>query len=383
MKGAILPIVIFTVLMFTAVEGPQWFTAVYYTVVCAAVWTMHSLYVVPYEALGAEIVQNTQGRTALRSYARFFMSLGNIFGLVIVLKLVETIESRNATPQTAWQLTALIIAAVSGLTCLLTCVILSEKKAMVPMSCKAEQPKHSILNEYLQVIGLKPFRYLLTVTLLFCISNIFFSSTLVYFMKYNLGLSENAKPLVFLAMTFSGLTLTPVLSKLSSIFDKKYVMFGAYLFSGIGMRVLGTAGITSVLLLCVYAAVFTVGASSYWQLMYSVVYDISEVDEWHYHKRREGIIMSSSKIFLRISSAVSVQLLAVVLYCFGYVSDSAVQSETALHGIGISLTWIPAVFYILASIGIYLYPLSREKHNELIKNIEERSRLSLEAGQGE
>lgn len=369
MKRAILPIIVFTVLMFTAVGGPHWFKVIYYMVINGAVWTMHSMYVVPYEALGAEIRQDSKGRTELRTYARFFMTIGNICGMVIVLKLVELFEQHGHDVHTAWQDTVFLIAVVSGLSFALTCFILSKEKNGSVRAAPKKRQERNILREYLQVIRLKPFMILLSVTLLFTAANIFFSSDVLYFMKYNLGLPEDQKVIVFLMMTLSGLVMTPVYSVLAKRFDKKYVMQGAFIAAGIGMYLFAFYGLTSFSLLCVYVGIFTIGSSAYWQLMYSLVYDISEFDEWTHKKRREGIIMSSSKIFLRISTAASVQLLAAVLYLFDYDAGLKIQHSEALKGIELALTYIPATLFILAAILIFFYPLSNEKHKELVGSL--------------
>ena len=381
MKRAIIPLIIFTVLMFTTFEGPVFLKDIYYMVINVCVWTAHSLYVVPYEALGAELTKNSIERTSLRSFARLFMTIGNIFGMVIVLKLVEGFNSIGSNNQQAWQFTALVIAVIAGISCYASYKMIRSyyfcRDSTVKKELQEKNHLRRILADYYQVIKLKPFKYLLAVTLFFTAANIFFSSDVLYFMKYNLSLPEDYKVIVFLVLTLCGLLLTPIYSALSHRYDKKDIMMWAFVISGVGMCFFAIIGIVSFLDLIITISIFAIGSSAYWQLIYSIVYDISEVDEWEYFMRREGILMSSSKIFLRISTAISVQMLSIVLFLFGYNVDFGVQSARALMGIKLALTYLPAAFFLSAAFFTYLYPLTIIKHKELIKNIEERREMPI------
>jgi len=369
MTYSILPVMALTVLMFTNIGGTPMFQAVYYTIVNTCLWTAHSTYVVPYEALGAELTSDTDERTALRSYARFFMGIGNIFGMVLVLNIVDLFMAGGNDESGAWQKTAISVALVAGLSQAATCYLL--KNNMVSSAAKNNNHKKSgILREYLEVIGIKPFRYLLATTVFFAAANVFVTSDIVYFMKYNLSLPDNMKSIIFLILTVAGMILTPMIAAFARVFDKKHAMVAAFLLTGAGFAIFGVLGISSFFSFAVYIVLFSIGSSAYWQLIFSVVYDISEVDEYLNKKRREAIILSSSKIFLRISTAVTVQMLGIYLYCFDYRAEAEMQTNLTLSGLSAALTFIPAILFFLSALSIYLYPISRKKHRKLLDDLE-------------
>ena len=365
MMTAIIPIVVLTIMVFTVINTEYVIKLIYYTVTLTVLWTAHSTYVVPYEALGAELTSDSSERTILRSYARFFMSCGNMFGLVLMLYIIEKLESAGLTSSRAWQLTAIFVALIAGITFLATCLVL--RKTAVRMAKPIEKLKSGICREYFEILKIKPFIHLLWITFSIVVANVFSFSSIVYFMTYNLRLSESLKSIVFLVITIAGMVITPIYANAAKKFDKKYVMITGYLFAGAMLIFISIIGVNSFFTLCLTLIVFTVGTSAYWQLSYSMSYDISDLDEYKNGRRREGIIMSLVKIFSRIANAIAVQFFAWVLYLFGYAGNHETQSDMAMLGISLSLSVIPAILFAAAALSVYLYPISEKKHNELIE----------------
>ncbi|MCI7301167.1 MAG: MFS transporter [Clostridiales Family XIII bacterium] len=369
MKASIMPMSAALVMMFTVVKGSALFVGIYYTVVMSLLMTAHSFFMIPYEALGADMTTDSGERTSLRSYARFFMGLGNLTSIAILLPLVKLLQSEGLSQERAWQASILGIAVLSALSQIATCRWFSSKTTGLPPKLKQQK---TVIKEYWEVFQLKPMRLLLAVTLLVCIANVFSSSSIAYFMKYNLSISEESKSVVFAVMTGFGILMTPILSACTKKGDKRIVMAGCYIGAGILSIGFGIFGINSLLFLCLYIIAFTIGSSAYWQLIYPMLYDISEVDEYQNHRRREATILSLSKIILKVSNACATQLLAGVLFFFGYEPDMLRQSRTALWGIQISLTVVPGILFLTAAVFVLLYPISKTKHEELIRRLRNR-----------
>ena len=166
--------------------------------------------------------------------------------------------------------------------------------------------------------------------------------------------------------------MTPVLSRLAKRYDKKRVMMICYLITGAAFLIFGLTGMNTMTSLCIYIVIFTVGTSAYWQLIYAMLYDISELDEYRNNRRREAILLSMSKIVLKLSNASATQLLALVLFWFGYDQNAEVQTGTTLMGIEWSLTLIPGILFLGAAIFVKLYPISEKRHLELVKELQRR-----------
>ncbi|MCQ4638592.1 MFS transporter [Anaerovorax odorimutans] len=371
MRLSILPMAIALVLFFSVTEGSSLYEAGYYTVMLAILMTAHSNFMIPYEALGADLTMNPHERTDLRGYARFFMGMGNLVAVVFLLPIIAVLETKGVSTSGAWQIVICVIAVIAAISQAITCKAF-KNETKVEKKEAINQDSQKLFKEYLAVLRLKPFRQLLLITLLICVANVFCNSSIAYFMKYNLGITENSKALVLGIMTVVGIVMTPILSHLSKKYDKKAIMTLCYLITAIAFLTFAIIKISSIVMLCIYIVIFTVGTSAYWQLIYAMLYDISEIDEYENNRRREATILSMSKIILKLSNACAAQLLAIVLFIFGYDQNAAVQSSEALWGIQCSLTIIPGLLFAVAAVGVKRYPVSEEKHMEIVQALKKR-----------
>ena len=371
MQLSVLPMAISLVLFFSVIEGSPLFMAGYYTVMMAILMTAHSNFMIPYEAFGADLTMNSHERTDLRSYARFFMGMGNLVGVVFLLPVINLLETKGMNTCGAWQAVICLIAVIAALSQYWTCRAFRDESKVEKKDAMNQQPQ-KFIKEYFAILRLSPFRKLLLITVLICVANVFCNSSIAYFMKYNLGITENSKALVLGIMTAVGIIMTPILSYLSKKFDKKAVMALCYLLTGIAFLIFAVAEIRTVTLLCVYIVIFTIGTSAYWQLIYGMLYDVSEIDEYVNNRRREATILSMSKIILKLSNACATQLLAIVLFAFDYDQNAAIQSTEALFGIQCSLTMIPGILFLGAAVCAKRYPISEEKHREIVTSLNKR-----------
>ena len=369
MKGAIFPMAVTLVMFFSVIGGSDELAGIYYTLVMAALMTTHAFYVVPYEALGADLTMNSDERGALRGYARFFMGIGNLTGIVFILPAVELLQDKGLSETRSWQAVIVTAALLGAFSQIVTCRVFKENHVLERKKAK----RQNLLKEYIDILKLKPFLILLAGSVFLSIASVFCNSGIVYFMQYNMTINAYSKSFVLGIMTIVGIVITPVLAKLVKRFDKKSVMGWCYTIAGIGLILFKLMGIHSTTALCAYIIVLTIGTSAYWQIIYAMVYDVSELDEYKNHRKRGAVLLSMSKIILRISNACATQLLAFVLFCFGYDQDTNQQSAEALRGIEYSLTLIPAALFLSAAICMRLYPLSRTAHLEIVKALQRRS----------
>lgn len=371
MKASILPMAITLVLFFSVIHGTGFLMVAYYMLLMAALMTAHSTFMIPYEALGADLTMNAEERTDLRSFARFFMGIGNLVGVVFLLPAVDWFQTNGFSTEKSWQITIMAIAVIGACSQIMTCVTFKKKTHLGKDAVKGEQTQN-FLAEYRDLLKLKPFLCLLLISLLISVANVFCNSSIAYFMKYNLGIAESQKAFVLGIMTVVGIVMTPVLSRLAKRYDKKRVMMICYLITGAAFLIFGLTGMNTMTSLCIYIVIFTVGTSAYWQLIYAMLYDISELDEYRNNRRREAILLSMSKIVLKLSNASATQLLALVLFWFGYDQNAEVQTGTTLMGIEWSLTLIPGILFLGAAIFVKLYPISEKRHLELVKELQRR-----------
>eukprot|EP01065_Artemidia_motanka_P006024 TRINITY_DN12927_c0_g3_i1.p1 TRINITY_DN12927_c0_g3~~TRINITY_DN12927_c0_g3_i1.p1 ORF type:complete len:755 (+),score=144.09 TRINITY_DN12927_c0_g3_i1:55-2319(+) len=124
---------------------------------------------------------------------------------------------------------------------------------------------------------------------------------------------------------------------------------------------------------------------------YSMLPDVIEADELRTGERREGIYFGFFTIFLKLAVTAALSLTNAVLSAAGYEEPqstcgvSADLADTQGDGVVRVLRWlvspIPCAFFCCALFGAYKYPITREKHREILMQVEERRRSSsLRAG---
>lgn len=371
MKGAILPMAVTLILFFSVIKAPPVLMAGYYTLMMTALMTAHSAFMVPYEALGADLTMNPDERTELRSFARLFMGLGNLTGVVFLLPGVSLLQKSGLSLERAWQMAIFIVAVIGLCSQVGTCRVFQGKTEIGKQEISDEKRK-KFFSEYREITRLRPFLLLLAVSFTISIANVFCNSSIAYFMKYNLNVTENSKAFVLAVMTIVGLFMTPVLSALAKRHDKRRIMLLCYALTGAVFLYFGIKGITTFAGLCVYIVVFSIGTSAYWQLIYPMFYDISELDEFQNNRRREATILSMSKIILKLSNASATQMLAGVLFLFGYDSNRGEQSAITLSGIEWSLTLIPGTLFLVAAFFVKQYPITEKRHLEIVQKLQQR-----------
>lgn len=362
MKLSVIPMGIMLAAFFFTVDAVAPVKACYYGGTMIILMISHSVFMVPYEALGGEITSDPHERTVLRSYARVFMGVGNLLSIVILLPAVSMLQGRGISETKAWFYVAAAIAVIGAASEITTCNFLKEDKT--PARKKTTVKK--TISEYKEIMKSKPMVILSMMIVLVNIANIFSNSNLVYFMKYSMDRGDNYRAFILLLTTILGMIMTPVLLEASKRADKKYVMTACYIFAGSVFICFGITGISSLTMLCIYIFAFSVGTSAYWQLVYSLLYDVSDIDEHDSGIGRRGLILAAAKVILRVSNAAGTQLLGMVLFLFGYDQNAVEQSELAVCGIRIAFTYIPGILFLLAALSMIVYPVTNDVHKELI-----------------
>lgn len=105
-------------------------------------------------------------------------------------------------------------------------------------------------------------------------------------------------------------------------------------------------------------------------LLWSMYADIVDYQELKTGRRATGLIFSSSSMSQKMGWAFGAALTGWLLAWFGYNQDASLQSEQAVYGVRLMMSWLPAISCILAVIGMAFYPLSEKKVKEVTEILE-------------
>jgi GPH family glycoside/pentoside/hexuronide:cation symporter len=99
--------------------------------------------------------------------------------------------------------------------------------------------------------------------------------------------------------------------------------------------------------------------------------DCAEYGEWKTGKNTAGLTVSASMFSLKFGSAVGGALPGFVLAGFGFVAN-AVQTDQAIVGIRFMFNVLPAVFFLIGGLLMFLYKIDRHTLSRIEAELHER-----------
>lgn len=399
MMIAAIPVAVITSLLFTTINAGPAVKGIYYTAAIILFWTSFSMEFVPYMSWGADLTDDYHERTSLRAYSYVFGQVGMLIGMVLPTIIVDWAMNLGKTDQQSWQIVGMFCGISAGTALLVSA--LSVKKTdmakddpeLIRMKAlkKAEKEKHrgvhplarvlSILKEFASILKLKAMRYLLAASMLYLIANTLFSSDRVFFMTYNMGMSQKAISLIMLVITLSGIAFVPFISGFSRMFDKKTVFMAGIGGAGVLMMAMRMMNITDLRGIIAVSLIYSVANTCYWQLMPSMIYDIAEVEAVQSGESHAGAVISFQALSESVCIAIGLQILGIILELSGFDESlpspllangdaSLMQPESALTWVSNSFTLLPGIFMVLVFIVMIGYPITKDSLEEIRRSNE-------------
>lgn len=99
-------------------------------------------------------------------------------------------------------------------------------------------------------------------------------------------------------------------------------------------------------------------------LLWAMIADVADHSEYVNYRRATGFVFAGVVFALKAGLGIGGAILGFLLSGFGYVSGIGMaQSESAIEGILLSSSWIPAITFFIGVIALFFYPITK-KYNE-------------------
>jgi glycoside/pentoside/hexuronide:cation symporter, GPH family len=361
-------------------ESNQWGLFIFYTIVSMLLGTFFTTYSLPYTALTAELTEDYNERTSLNSF-RFSFSLG---GSIVAL-LIARIVFQNVKDPAQQYLTIGVICAIISVIPIFYCVWGTQERAKLINSRQAarveETTSEPFWSQMRSVLANRPFMYVVGIYLCSWFSLQLTGSIIPYFAVSWMGLPQADSPLIILAVQGTALLMLSVWSRISQRVGKKAVYFmgsGFWVISQAGLFLLQPGQTAALYFLAVLAGL---GVSTAYLIPWSMLPDVIELDELETGQRREGLFYSFMAFLQKICLGIAVALVLLSLERAGYVSPTAsvlapTQPPAALLAIRLAIGPLPTISLIGGIILAYFYPITRERHQQILMQLAERRKRS-------
>jgi GPH family glycoside/pentoside/hexuronide:cation symporter len=126
----------------------------------------------------------------------------------------------------------------------------------------------------------------------------------------------------------------------------------------------------------VLAVLAGVGVATAYIVPWSMMPDVIEYDELESGQRREGIFYGLMVLLQKFGLAIGQFVIGLVLQVAGFISSEgqavAQQPESALLALRLLIGPVPTVILICGMILAWFYPITRDKHAEILARLEAR-----------
>ncbi len=401
-----LPFMVFYVLAFynPGIED-KGLVALYATISYTLLMTMYSFNNTPYSSLGGVMSADIKERTSITSIRFVFSTIAQFVVQGLTLPLVNKF-SDGGDKGHGWLCTISLFAAVGFV--FLLFVFFSTKERIVPPAKQQNNTRQDIKDIFSSV----PWRAMFVLTLFVFITLAMWGSAMnYYFENYvdanslyafleNIGLASADN-------TSVGYHILNAFGLIVSSSDKAYeVGFGVFNMVGALVQFLGVILLSNYLankygkkktfivcltLTSVFTALFyfpgkqdiemifvlnvlkSLAYAPTVPLLWAMIADVADHSEYIHYRRATGFVFSGVVFALKAGLGVGGAILGFLLSGFGYVSGiGQVQSETAIEGIVLSSSLIPAATFFVGVVALLFYPISKQYNEKMQAELAER-----------
>ena len=346
--------------------------------------TAYSVVNIPYASLLGVMSPYPKERNVLSSYRMSFAFIGSFITFMLLQPLIDffgkdsaksAIENISTEPM-AWTKAVAIIGVICVILFLLCFRFTKERVTEI------KKPENtSVLKDIKLLMKNKPWWILVAAGLSALMFNALRDTVAVYYFRYNI--LDNYK------MQITGWTLTTIYflvgqaanlvgvvmaASLSNRYGKKNTyMIAMFLAAVLSCGFFFTTNIAGLMALQIAVSIC---AGYVLPLLWSMFSDICDHQELTTGRRTTGLIFSSSSMSQKMGWAIGPAMVLWILAAFGYITpidaEVVVQPQSALFGMKLLISLLPAVACLGAVISMAFYPLTDKVVKENAERLDEK-----------
>ena len=355
---------------------------VYAYITYISMMTVYSVVNIPYASLLGVMSPHPKERNILSSYRMSFAFIGSFITFMLLQPLIDYFGKGGAisasenisTVPMAWTKAVAIIGII--------CVVLFYfcfrfTKERVTEIKKPENT--SILKDLKLLVLNKPWWILVAAGLSALMFNALRDTVAVYYFKYHIVSNYKMQvtgwsltTIYFLVGQAANLLGVVISASLSNRYGKKITYIAAMAVAS--FLSCGFFFVESVVGMMALQIAVSICAGYVLPLLWSMFSDICDHQELTTGRRTTGLIFSSSSMSQKFGWAIGPAMVLWMLAAFGYVSpdgvEAVVQPDTAIFGMKLLISLLPAAACLLAILAMIFYPLSDKRVKENAEELE-------------
>ena len=326
-----------------------------------ALYTMLTLFLVPYGSLSADLSLDYDERTRIQGDKESAHIIGLLIGALFPL-----IVDRFDSTRTGYSVLASIFGTATTVAVLITFFGVRENPAFQRKRIVGGWRGIKLVasNQY--------FVRLLVTFVLASIAGIMPGNLAPFALRYWLKAGEQNFTFVMLAYLGTAVCAIPLWVRLSSRIGKEWAYFTSFIWSAVAISSAFFLRPGSFVPL---AVVFSFAGAAYgarWLLPVSILADIIDYDELRSGERREGAYFGIWTFVLKVTVAGGAAIVGVALTTIGFVPEQE-QSEHTIFWMRFLMAWVPSAMYLIAALTLLRFPFTRDIHRNIQQALRERT----------
>jgi GPH family glycoside/pentoside/hexuronide:cation symporter len=336
--------------------------AIYYLIIYFFFDLFYTFVSGPYTALTPELSLDTDERTSIVAYR---MGVSIVVGLIAAIALPFVFDAApSMRVGFAWAGVGLAVLSLAPYIAIVA--VVRERPEF--QARKAQGIRSSILS----VLRNRPFWISLLIGWISWLAIGIVEAVFAYYVIYWTGIPEEDSAILLATILASATLFLPAVNWLAARLEKKWAFVLCTLtWTAVHIALWWIPRATPV---PVYFIAFLagLGVASAHVLPAAMGADVLESVEVQSGQRQEGVYGGVSGFIQKLGTSVALLSIGWILDLTGYVPGAAVQRETALTGIRLLVSWIPAALLVASIAAAAAFPITRAVHKQLSLEAEQR-----------
>jgi GPH family glycoside/pentoside/hexuronide:cation symporter len=319
-----------------------------------------SLVNIPYTSLAPALTRDIHERSSLAGYKMVFAVVGTLFAAGATKPLVHLFADEIA----GFRFVGGFYGVIMALAMLIPFFVVRENARAQP------ETSESVGLGFRAVLGNHPFLIMAAATTLFQTAMNILAAMVAYYFKYNL-MAENLIPVAFVVLLGSATIMVPFYIRLSRRQSKKFAyILGMSIFAAT-LVVLFFIGKISPMATVAAMVPAGIGLSTVFLSPWAILPDVVEYHHWRMGERREGTIYGLFFLCLKMSAALAGFICGVGMDLSGFLPNAA-QEPSALMGVRLLMTLVPAGFIVIGMLTLSRFPINEAFYRRMLQDIDSR-----------
>jgi glycoside/pentoside/hexuronide:cation symporter, GPH family len=409
------PFGVMGVLTFSAPDLSPTGQLVYAYVTYSALIILYTMNNVPYNSLMGVMSTNPTERGSISSYRFFFAFLGGLFLQGFTPPLLAAIENpaeAQARASAAWEAGGLsllegafysLLAGIAAFfnapvfrtlygdglgfpytasmtffaaiaVVLFVIAFLATRERIQP----PPEQETTLKQDLKDLLSNRPWLVLFAVGILFVTFTTLKNGVIMYYFTYYVGNIQLAAAFMVtgLLAAMLGAAITGVLVRLVG---KRRLMMMSICLGITASALLYLPGPEDILEIFLLGTLAEFSTGPMVTLFFAMLADAADFSEWKNYRRATGLFYSAGTVAMKFGSGVGGALMGLLLAWFGYTAARdgqviATQADTAIHGIRLLISVLPAAVAVLMLVAFLFYKLDERLLSQIEADLTDRRR---------